>query len=62
MIRSKPVEKTKSTDSGDLVVGQDQMSCCCWDARWNFLVEKLSRFLRCQAEFPGFFDDSEGAY
>ena len=37
MIRSKPVEKTKSTDSGDLVVGQDQMRCGRWDAGWNFL-------------------------
>ena len=33
----KPVEKTKSTDSGDLVVGEDEVGCGRWDAGRNFL-------------------------
>ena len=33
----KPVEKTKSTDSGDLVVGENEVGCGRWDPRRNFL-------------------------
>ena len=40
----KPVEKTKSTDSGDLVVGEDEVGCGRWDPRRNFL-EKNIKFL-----------------
>ena len=39
----KPVEKTKSTDSGDLVVGEDEVGCGRWDPRRNFL-KKIFHF------------------
>ena len=53
----KPVEKTKSTDSGDLVVGQDQVCCCRWDARWNFLAEEGSLIELLNLEFN--FENSQ---
>ena len=36
-----PVEKSESTDSGDLVVGQDEVRCGRRDTRWDFLEFSL---------------------